>query len=132
MIKPRAPLDEYARWCIGEAPDCIVAWWLVTSYLYYVRDISLITDGYYDELCRELAARWDAIEHPHKHLIERRALGAGTGFYLAEGAYPRMVVGAAEVLLAYGAPNLPAGRDEPAARVPAPIINAKPQGDLFA
>ena len=72
--RSRAPLDEYARWCIGEAPHCNVAWWLIAFYLYYMRDIALVTDGYYDELCADLAARWDAIEHLHKH---RRYRGGG-------------------------------------------------------
>lgn len=102
---PRQPFDDYARHCLEGAPNAIVAWWLMASYLYYHTDQVLITDGCFDELCRDLLARWDEIEHPHKHLIDRAALEAGTGYHLREADYPRMVIGAAATLVEYGPPD---------------------------
>jgi hypothetical protein len=126
MIHPCKPLDAYARVCIAGTPGVIVSWWLMASFLYYVRDISLLTDAYYDELCRDLDTRWCEIEHQHKHLIDRAALDAGTGFYLTEDQYPLRVIGAAEYILSAGPPRMP-GEAHPALVRP-----AKPQGDLFA
>lgn len=134
MTAPRRPLDDYARHCIAGAPNVIVSWWLMASYLYYQRDISLLTDAYYDELCVELNARWASIRHQHKHLIDRAALVAGTGFYIGEDQYPQRVIGAAEYILKEGAPRMPSLVDELEAPggPPAPKRKVKPQGELFA
>ncbi len=133
MTNPRAPLDDYARHCIADCPNTIVSWFLSASFLYYCRDISLLTDAYYDELCRDLAARWDGIEHQHKHLVDRAALDAGTGFYLTEDRYPLRVIGAAEFILREGPPIMGGRTDETEAPpAPAPQRQARPQGELFA
>lgn len=134
MTAPRTPLDDYARHCIADTPNVIVSWWLMASWLYYCRDVSLLTDHYYDELCSDLDARWDTIEHPHKHLVDRAALSAGSGFTLTEDAYPLRVKGAAEYILSAGPPRMPCAVNEleaPGARRPAPKLKTKPQGELF-
>jgi NAD-dependent DNA ligase len=76
---------------ISRCPNAIVPWWLMASYLYYRRGESLLSDGYFDQLCRDLIANWDAIEHRHKHLIDREQLDAGTGYYLASADYPTII-----------------------------------------
>lgn len=71
----------------------LVPYFLMASYLYYKRDVSLLSDARFDKLCTELDAEWDDVEHRHKHLIDRDALKAGTGFQIAD--YPNMIIGAA-------------------------------------
>lgn len=61
---------------------------LIHSYLYYILHMSVIPDEEYDQLCAELADRWDTIEHRHKHLINLEDLKAGTGFAIREEQYP--------------------------------------------
>ena len=58
-----------------------IAKYLMCSYAYYKEDNPLISDQEFDDL---------AIDHPHKHLVTKADLEAGT--YLGE--YPKMVVGA--------------------------------------
>lgn len=77
----------------------LVPWFLITSFLYYCHDESVISDGLYDDICMALRDKWEEIEHPHKHLIDRGALDAGTGFYLSEDDYPNRVKFAAWTLL---------------------------------
>lgn len=71
--------------------------YLVTSYLYYERSKSLITDHDYDRLCKELAAGWRTLTHQHKHLVDIGQLVAGTGYAVKD--YPLMVMGAASHML---------------------------------
>ena len=69
----------------------IVAQWLIHSYLYYIKMTPIITDSDYDTLSKNLLNDWDSIEHPHKHLIDKSALTAGTGYYLLDADYPLIV-----------------------------------------
>lgn len=71
--------------------------YLVTSYLYYHRCKSLITDHDYDRLCKELAEGWRGLTHQHKHLVDKGQLTAGTGYAVKN--FPLMVQGAAEHML---------------------------------
>lgn len=71
----------------------LVAFFLMASYLYYERAISLMDDGQFDLICKKLDEKWDEINHPHKYLIEREALSSTTGFYIRN--YPLMVKSAA-------------------------------------
>ena len=64
-----------------------IAKYLMCSYAYYVDDEPLISDAEYDELAKSILENWDAIDHPHKKLITKGDLEAGT--YLGE--YPEMV-----------------------------------------
>lgn len=116
---PHLPLDSYCRGVLAEQPDAIVAWWLMASWLYYVgfpdndypgepRFESLLTDEYFDELSRDLLARWAEIRHPHKHLINREMLQAGTGFTLHNRDYPSITKGAALQLVRHGPQEPPA------------------------
>lgn len=90
--------------CLGAialSDHVLVPWYLMGAYAYGVLDQELISDGLFDRICRDLDARWDAVEHPHKHLIDRSALKAGTSYYLSTaGDFPGMVRGATERFLA--------------------------------
>ena len=71
----------------------LISYYLMSSYLYYVQNTSAISDANFDELCTELLARWDEADHPHKHLIDKNSLEAGTGY--AVPSYPLRVQNAA-------------------------------------
>lgn len=98
-------MNGFCRRMIARSPDCIVAWYLMASYLYYHEDRSLLTDSLFDDLCAQLLKRWKHIQHPHKKLIDRASLRAGTGYAIKEQDYPRMCVGAANRLLEYELPT---------------------------
>lgn len=76
----------------------LVQWYLMCSYLYYCRNLSLLADHEYDVLCQRLHQQWNKIKHPHKSFIDRTALTAATGYYLREEQYPDIVVSAANGL----------------------------------
>ena len=67
-----------------------IAKYLMCAYAYYVEDNPLISDGDFDELSKFILNNYDSIEHPHKYLVTKGDLEAGT--YLGE--YPQMVKGA--------------------------------------
>jgi len=64
--------------------------YLVHSYIYYQLDNSVISDGEYDKLAKYILEHWDDLEHPHKHLISKDALQAGT-MLLKDDEYPTIV-----------------------------------------
>ena len=67
-----------------------IAKYLMCAYAYYVEDKPLISDTEFDELAQNILLHYDAIDRPHKHLVTKGDLEAGT--YL--GVYPEMVKGA--------------------------------------
>ena len=50
------------------------------SYLYYVKNISLIEDTEFDQMCKTLLGKLDSLTHMHKHLVKKESLTAGTGY----------------------------------------------------
>lgn len=68
---------------------------LVTSYAYYVRYVSLLKDEQYDKIAATLLKHWDEFEHPHKHLVSKDDLRAGTLY--ATKNYPPIVKHCAEL-----------------------------------
>ena len=70
--------------------------YLMTSFLYYCMNRSLITDHDYDRLCKELYEGWHTLKHPHKTLTDRGHLLAGTGYAIR---YPLVVRNAATYML---------------------------------
>ena len=67
-----------------------IAKYLMCSYAYYKLDKNLIADQEFDQLAKDILENWDAIDHPHKYLLTKDMLEAGT--YLGE--YPNIVKGA--------------------------------------
>lgn len=84
-------LDEQCRAAIKEHPDAAVSWFLCTSWLYYREDVSVISDALFDQLCKDLLARWAEVQHPHKRFISEDDLRAGSGFALPWHQLPSMV-----------------------------------------
>ena len=68
-----------------------IPWFLMASYLYYIKHESLLHVHQFDILCRYMLDNWTEIEHMHKHLIDVEDLKAGTGFSLKEEDYPQIV-----------------------------------------
>jgi hypothetical protein len=89
-------MDGEAMQIIANAPNAIVGWWLMASYLYYVHHESLLSDACYDDMARVIKASWDKLTHPHKHLITRHDLEAGTLYALKPEDYPLMTRAAAK------------------------------------
>lgn len=98
-------MSNYAIKLLQDNRHLLVPWYLMASYLYYIKDISLLTDLTYDlEVCKRLDAEWESIEHQHKTLVRREELCCGTGYYLLEADYPLRVTGAAWALVNNGLP----------------------------
>ena len=60
----------------------LVPIYLMSSYLYYELDKSVLTDSQFDYLCKKILDNWDNINHMHKHLIDKNNLKAGSGYGL--------------------------------------------------
>lgn len=70
--------------------------YLITSYLYYQRETSAIPDATYDALCQHLLTHWDRISHPHKNLVVKESLNAGTGYDIDWKSAPKRIIASAE------------------------------------
>jgi len=60
-----------------------VVLYILTSYLYYIKDISLISDSLFDKICRDLLQDYQKIYHYHasfQKLVDKSLLQAGSGF----------------------------------------------------
>ena len=56
----------------------------MASYAYYHRDETLLRDETFDQLCKRLGDEWDNITHPHRDVVRREELSAGTCFLSAD------------------------------------------------
>ena len=72
----------------------LVPIYLMSSYLYYRKDESKLSDGEFDMLCKRMLDNWKQIKHPHKRLIRKKDLEAGTGYAIKK--YPTIVISSAE------------------------------------
>jgi len=61
-------------------PNMLIPYYLMFSYLYYVKNISLIEDTEFDQMCKTLLGKLDSLTHMHKHLVKKESLTAGTGY----------------------------------------------------
>lgn len=76
------------------SPNRLVPYYLMSSYLYYRKDKAVLSDADFDLLCKRILREWGDIKHPHKKLIKKGALEAGTGFSIKK--YPNITMSAAE------------------------------------
>lgn len=95
---PLANLDPMCRRRVSQNGNMAIPWFLMTSYLYYRHDVSLLSDELFDEMAKGMLTHWDALEHRHKALISIEDLRAGTGYALDWDALPGIVKAAAEQL----------------------------------
>lgn len=52
------------------------------SLRYYIYDRPLISDEVFDDICKTLLVNWDDFTHSHKHIADKSALEAGTGYQI--------------------------------------------------
>jgi hypothetical protein len=70
-----------------------ISLYLMAAYAYYKDDDPIMADFMFDDLAKHLLETIDSLPaHPHKHLLTKDDLRAGT--YLGE--YPEIVIGALE------------------------------------
>tara|TARA_Y100000004_G_scaffold180707_1_gene225607 strand:+ start:402 stop:671 length:270 start_codon:yes stop_codon:yes gene_type:complete len=60
--------------------NMLIPYYLMFSYLYYEKNISLIDDNEFDQMCKTLLDKLDSLTHMHKHLVKKESLTAGTGY----------------------------------------------------
>ena len=60
--------------------NMLIPYYLMFSYLYYEKNISLIDDAEFDGMCKTLLDKLDTLSHMHKHLVKKDSLTAGTGY----------------------------------------------------
>lgn len=87
-------MDQQAAELFAKNINMMVPWYLMAAYAYYKEDNPIFSDSFFDEMAKTMLAKWDEIEHFHKHLINKDDLAAGT--YLGE--YPERVKGGLEHL----------------------------------
>ena len=58
----------------------LIPYYLMFSYLYYEKNISLIDDSEFDRLCKTLLDKFDEVKHINKNLVSKSDLTAGTGY----------------------------------------------------
>ena len=72
-------------------PNKLISWFMIASYAYYHLDSSVMSDYDFDYLVKRIIDNWEDINHPHKNLIEKSNLDAGSGYDIN---FPLMVRGA--------------------------------------
>ena len=105
---PPTCMDDVFEELYSRRPNAIIGWWLMASYLYYHKHCSLLSDALYDDMARRMLARWDELEHMHKHLITKADLEAGTLFALPLASYTNMIRDSADLLVANARVRWPA------------------------
>lgn len=113
--------EAFATELFERRPQARIAWFLMLSYLYYECDLSLVSDGFFDNMCLVLKQDFKALEHPHKHLITRSMLNASSGHSLA-GKFPGKVVSAATALVAKFQPGRVVRYVPPIPSPPTPVL----------
>lgn len=76
-------------------PNMLIPYYLMFSYLYYEKNVSLIDDGEFDTMCKNLLEKYDDLEHMHKHLVSKGDLTAGTGYGIK---YTELIINGANKL----------------------------------
>jgi hypothetical protein len=77
-------------------PNGAVPWVLMAAFLYYHRDLTILTDETYDKLTQLIRERWGEVKHPHAHLLASMVRGETSSLYdLRERDYPTITKSAA-------------------------------------
>lgn len=83
--------DQAARASSKVNSSSCISWLLSASYAYYCRYVSLLTDECFDKMCKYVLDNYDNIVHPHKHLLTKEMLVAGTAYNIKMDEYPLIV-----------------------------------------
>jgi hypothetical protein len=99
--EPVKLLDEYfLNEVLSRSRNCLIPWYLMTCFAYYHRDVSLISDELFDQICVWLDEEFDNLEHVHKSYVKRDAGSAkGQAYSLREEEYPSMSIYSARSLI---------------------------------
>ena len=97
MAINQAKIQEHAELQILRTANMLVPYYLIFSFAYYHLNESLVSDEFYDSICKQLLDEMEQfnVEHEHIHLIDPAALKAGTAFHLKFDDYPGRARGAA-------------------------------------
>lgn len=71
----------------------LISDYLIHSYLYYEKNVQVISDNQFDGIVEKLLENFDKVQksdHIHKYLIDKTALEGFTGFHLM-GKFPNSV-----------------------------------------
>jgi hypothetical protein len=82
-----------------------VPWYFMASYMYYKKDTPILSDGFFDNMCKEMHKNFSKLEHRHLHLIHIDDLSAGTCL-IDEADYPSVAISAAQRVLEEGIPDV--------------------------
>jgi len=80
------------------SPSRCVSLYMMSSYLYYQKNESVLSDELFDQICKKILDNWKDIKHSHKRRIKKVNLVCGTGYTIKK--YPSIVVSSAERWLA--------------------------------
>lgn len=64
----------------SRALNAVYGEYLEHSIRYYKLDAPVVSDSYFDSLCKTLLAGWAMVTHRYKDMADESALRAGTGF----------------------------------------------------
>ena len=67
-----------------------IPWILMAAFLYYHRDVNILSDETYDAICAAAKVNREGINHPHKAVLPASWWGSSTGSLcdLRERDYP--------------------------------------------
>lgn len=91
--------DEKCREDFKINKNSCIAWYLMASYAYYVKDESLLSDSVFDKMCLHILTNWDTLEHKLKSFVPKESLSAGTGYNIAFSSFPNGFVAVIENLI---------------------------------
>ena len=92
LREPAYLLDQRFYDLTRENKNLLVPWFLMSCYAYYHRDVSILADATFDQICVQLERHWDDIRHYHKHLIITSGSSIkATAFQLRDDQYPQIV-----------------------------------------
>lgn len=92
-------LDFMLLGLVQENWDISIPWFLCTSYLYYEKNESVVSDETFDWLCHEMLERFSSLRHRHKKYVSKEMLEAGTGHTINWDKMPSMIKGGAMDML---------------------------------
>ncbi len=91
-------LDNQARKAYKESASSVIYFIVLASYLYYIRDESVLSDEVFDKLCKLVIDK--KIKHKLlSHLITDDRMSAGSLFDVKSNQYPMFIVKDAETLI---------------------------------
>ena len=98
LIKREGNFDNIARQDAKQSKAASIYWWVVASFAYYQRDVSLLSDPTFDRLSKDILD--NNIKHSLlSHLISESDLRAGSGYAIPSYEYPLFIVRDAENLI---------------------------------